>query len=505
MIFDAPLPPPVEARLRDVLVQRGHPLLLSFDHGWRLRDARGDAAFHGIDIASPEHGVQQLQDLFIGLSLGDDQDIPFVELANGRSAHVHLIADGDGFHVLLVDAEQARNRERAQQQLGHEAMLAGHQKSRAIGQLKEIRSQLERQRASLEEANALKNALIATMSHEFRTPLTSIFGYLHLLEQRGDADPGPALQAIRRNATHLYALAENLLEYGRDEAGGSLLNPVAIDLAALRADLEAMFLPLAADKGIGFRATLDVADAAVPRFDEVKLRQVAINLLSNAVRYTTQGEVACAMRWQDGRLALDVQDSGIGIAAEFQASVFKPFNRGGQAGSKGAGLGLSIVRRLVEQMCGRLELESEAGVGTTFRVDVPGVPAAGPAAGSAQGRSVLVVDDDPDVADLLVALLDDLGYRTRVVADAEQAIAMAMAEPPDVLLVDVELPGMSGNAAVFRLRSQGYRGRVVMLSATATGAARDASLRAGADAYVTKPLNLEQFVATIAQGGVGTA
>ena len=132
MIFDAPLAPAVEARLREVLVQRGHPLLLSFDPGWRLRDARGDAAFHGVDVASPERAVQQLQDLFIGLSVDDDQDIPFVELANGRSAHVHLIADDEGFHVLLVDAEEARNRERAQQQLGHEAMLAGHEKSRDV-------------------------------------------------------------------------------------------------------------------------------------------------------------------------------------------------------------------------------------------------------------------------------------------------------------------------------------------------------------------------------------
>lgn len=499
MIFDTPLPPLVEARLREVLVQRGHPLLLSFDHGWRLRDARGDAAFHGIDLASPERSVEQLQDLFIGLSREADQDIPFVELANGRSAHVHLIADGDGFHVLLVDVEESRDRERAQQQLGHEAMLAGHEKSRAIGQLKAIRTQLERQRASLEEANGLKNALIATMSHEFRTPLTSIFGYLHLLEQRGDTDPGPALQAIRRNATHLYALAENLLEYGRGEAGGSLLSPVAIDLDALRADLEAMFLPLALDKRIGFSATLDVRDDDTPRFDDVKLRQVAINLLSNAIRYTTEGEVTCAMRWQGGHLELEVRDSGIGIAPEFQASVFKPFNRGAQAGSKGAGLGLSIVRRLVQQMQGRLELESAAGVGTTFRVDVPGARPAAAVAADARGRSVLIVDDDPDVADLLRALLDDLGYLTRVVADAEQAIALAMAEPPDVMLVDVELPGMSGNTAVYRLRSQGFRGRVVMLSATATGAARDASLRAGADAYVTKPLNLEQFVSTISQ------
>ena len=110
MIFDVPLAPAVEARLREVLVQRGHPLLLSFDRGWRLRDVRGDAAFHGIDAASPERGVQQLQDLFIGLALDDDQHIPFVELASGRSAHVHLIADGEGFHVLLVDAEEARSR-----------------------------------------------------------------------------------------------------------------------------------------------------------------------------------------------------------------------------------------------------------------------------------------------------------------------------------------------------------------------------------------------------------
>lgn len=496
MIPDGTWPPLIEAWLRSVLIEQAHPLLLSFDADWQLHDARGDAAFHGIDLGESGRGLQQLQDLFIGLPLDGNQEIPFVELANGRSVHVHLIADGDSFHVLLIDAEEARTRERAQQQLGHEAMLAGHEKTRAIGQLKDIRSQLERQRASLEEANALKNALIATLSHEFRTPLTSIFGYLHLLERDAEATATPALRAIRRSATYLFTLAENLLEYGRDESSVTLLNPSRVDLVALRDDLDAMFRPLAEDKHLAFRATLVSDEPAVPVFDEVRLRQVAINLLSNAVRYTAQGEIEATIVWRSGRLRIEVRDSGIGIAPEFQGSVFTPFNRGGQSGSKGAGLGLSIVRRLVTQMHGTMRLESAPGQGSTFHLDLPPLPLADAARApiSLRGRTALVVDDDPDVAGLLDALLGDLGFQVRVLGNAQAAITQAQRAPPDVLLIDVELPDQSGNAAVYQLRAQGYRGRIVTLSAAATAEARDASLRAGADHYMTKPLNLEQFV-----------
>lgn len=498
------LPAAVEGYLRETLMRRAHPLLLSFDQHWRLRDVHGDAAFYGLDAADAEHGLRELQDLFIGLPLDDHHDLPFIEFSNGRSAHVHLIADAPGFHVMLLDADEERERQRAQQQLGHDAVLAGHEKSKAIGRLTQIRNELERQRASLEEANALKNALIATLSHEFRTPLTSIFGYLHLLERRldGGDNAAQALQAVRRNATYLFTLAENLLEYGRGESGAALLSPSEVDLALLARDLDAMFRPLAEDKGITFRVDLAVEDAAPPVFDEVKLRQIVVNLVSNAVRYTSKGGIACEMAWRAGRLRVDVADTGIGISAEFRDSVFRPFNRGGQSGSKGAGLGLSIVRRLIEQMHGELQLESELGRGTRFRVELPPLQraqapdaAAAPAGASfRRGVDALVVDDDPDVAQLLEVLLIDLGFRVRLAADAAGAIAEATRQPPDVLLIDVEMPGLSGNAAVFQLRSHGYRGRVVTLSATSTGDARDASLRAGADYYLTKPLNLDQFV-----------
>jgi len=505
MSAEPALPSSVETYLRTFFLQRTRPLLLSFGPDWTLRDVQGDASLFGIDIDAADGGTRELQDLFIGLPLNGDHDLPFVELSSGRSAHIHLIADGAGFHLLLLDAEDSRSRQRMQQQLGNEAVLAGHEKNKAISRLREIRSELERQRATLEEANALKNALIATLSHEFRTPLTSIFGYLHLLDRRG-GDGRHALQAltaIRRNATYLFTLAENLLEYGRGESG-ALLCAVAVDLRALGHDIEEMIRPLAEDKGLEFSVRVDADDAAPAWFDEVRLRQIVINLLSNAVRYTTRGEIGATLTWRDGRLHVEVRDTGIGISPEFQASVFKPFNRGGQSGSKGAGLGLSIVRRLVEQMHGTMTLDSQAGSGTRFVIDLPPlepVAAVAPSRGNAalwvNDREVLVVDDDPDIAQLLEALLLDLGFRVRIVTNAAAAIAEAQRLPPDVLLIDVEMPGLSGNAAVYQLRSHGYRGRIVTLSATSTVEARDASLRAGADHYLTKPLNVEQFVSVM--------
>lgn len=503
------IPLSVERYLRELFWQRVHPLLLSFDANWRLRDVYGDAAHYGVDAGDPFGGVNALRDLFIGLPLDEPQNVPFVELGNGRSAHLHLIPDGGTFHVLLLDAEIEHERRQVQQQLGHEEALAGQAKTQAIGHLKKIRNELERQHARLEEAHALKNALIATLSHEFRTPLTSIFGYLQLIERRSGGEPTihDALHAVRRNATYLFTLAENLLEYGRDESAAPLLNPVVVDLGALVRDLDAMFRPLAEEKGLEFRITLTLDESDDSLFDEVRLRQILVNLLSNAVRYTRHGEVAADIVWRNDALSAEIADTGIGIAVAYRESVFMPFNRGGHAGSKGAGLGLSIVKRMVEQMKGSLTFDSEVGRGSRFRVVLPSAKKRAPASADdriaprfwLRGRSILIADDDPDIANLLEALLRDLGFEVRAVGDAQSAVLESMARRPDVLLIDVELSGLSGNAAVYKLRSRGYTGRIVTLSATATADAREAALRAGADHYLTKPLNVEQFVHVVQQ------
>ena len=497
------LPACVHDYLQELVVGRLHPLVFSFAPGWQLIGVAGDHAFHGVDDGIPAPLADELRDLFVGLGTEQDQDFPFVELGGGRPLHVRLIGGVEVFHVLLLDASDERERQQAQQQVGNEAVLAGLAQSRAIGQLKEIRDTLERQHASLAEADAFKGALIATLSHEFRTPLTSIFGYLHLLERRHAGACGLGeLKAIRRSASYLLALAENLLEYARGESGTMPLASARITLATLVEDLRAMFRPLAEDKGLVLDVELEQGSESSAVLDGVRLRQIAINLVSNAVRYTTHGHIRACFHCDGARLRLCVEDTGIGISEDFQARVFQPFNRGAQAGSKGAGLGLSIVRRLVAQMRGHLRLRSRVGEGSCFEVELPveSMPA-DPAAVAAQpggewhgSADVLVVDDDPDIAQLLEALLADLGCTVRIAYDGDAALAEVARQPPDLLLIDVQLPGLSGNAVVFQLRARGYRGRIVTLSASGTGSAREAALHAGADHYLTKPLDIDAFV-----------
>ncbi|HNR91402.1 MAG TPA: ATP-binding protein [Dokdonella sp.] len=506
----------VDLELARLLIERANPLTLDFDRDWNLRDIAGDAARFGFDGGSADAALRGLQELFLGMPLDEGVDLSFVQLPNGRNAHVHLLAGDGGFRVILLDAQDEHDRQRSQQQLGNEAAIASAQKTKAIHQLRHIREQLEQQRTRLEEANALKTALIATLSHDFRSPLTSIFGYLHLLEGNAGLDESARqhVRAVRRNASYLFALAENLLEYGRRESGGRVLNPAIVDLTALRDDLVAMFRPLAADKNLGFAMAVHVEDVRKPVLDEMRLRQILVNLLSNAVRYTLEGEVSASLTWRDGALTVEVRDTGIGIPEEYHERVFVAFNGGGQGGSKGAGLGLSIVKRLVAQLHGSLVLDSAPGRGTTFTVVLPALgqaepdrpPTVGETGATAwlHGCKALVVDDDPDIAQLVALLLDDLGFHVRTTGDAASAVDLALADPPDVLVVDVELPGMSGNTVVYRLRAQGYKGRIVTLSATPTEEARATALAAGSDHYLTKPIHIERFVRTMLRiTGVG--
>lgn len=494
----------IERHVAHFLFERAQPLLLQFDESWQLVNLHGDASRFGFDVDHANAATQQLTDLFLGMPLDATIDLPFVHMPNGRSAHVHLLGGTEpGFQVLLLDAQGEHDRQQAQQQLGNEAALVSGQKTRAIAQLRQIRTELERQRTRLTEANALKNALIATLSHDFRTPLTSIFGYLHLLEEEANHSDfaRQALRALRRNSNYLFTLAENLLEYARADTRSSLLAPVHVDLACLVEDLDGMFRPMATDRGLAFEIQLELADAQSPVLDELRLRQILVNLTANAVRYTNKGGVSISLRWQDDALSIEVRDSGIGIAEELHEQIFIAFNRVGQAAGSGAGLGLSIVKRLIAQMHGTLQLQSRLGEGSCFSIVLPNcasVVAAEQMTASAPAelapsniRTVLVVDDDPDIACLLDALLTDLGYRVRIVGDASAAVESALADPPDVLLVDVELPGLSGNTAVFRLRAKGYRGHIVTLSATPTEEARKVALNAGADQYLTKPINIE--------------
>ena len=502
-------PPLIRMYLRACLVEAARPVVLRFDRDGRLLDGSGELAWYGLDGDDGAAATAHLNDLFIGVGANEVQVFPQVELPNGRSVHLHRVPDGSGYWLIVLDASTDVARQRAVQQLGNEAELAGHEKSRALRRLKKVQGELEQQRSALEQSNALKTGLMATLSHDFRTPLTAVLGYVHLLERRVGAEPGAAkaLRAIKRAAIQLGALAENLLVYASDGEGAPIeLRP--IDPRALAEEVRELYEPLAAERGLGFGVTGTLSADGLPASDWIKLRQIIGNLVGNAIKFTARGRIDVALEWDGKRIGIEVRDTGPGIAPEQQARVFEAFARVEGNAAPGAGLGLAIVRRLAQRLGGEVSLESTVGEGSTFRVEVPSmsdrqrVPAS--AAGAplpvVAGARALVADDDPDVRDLLKVVLEEAGFAVDTAGSANEALERATAQPPDLLVIDVQMPGLSGNTAVFRLRAQGFSGRVVTLSGSVVGDAREAALRAGADAFLLKPVDLEMLLRAATAG-----
>jgi signal transduction histidine kinase/CheY-like chemotaxis protein len=501
--MSAAIPALVAAYLRDVLIQAASPLVLTFGDDFELHGAAGDATRLGIE---PRQAAPVLREIFTGMPHDEPTVLPFVELPGGRHAHVHLVPEAPLFHLVLLDASEDLARAQPTQQRAHNAEILGHEKSRALRRLKQARAELEAQRASLLQTSALKDALIATLSHEFRSPLTAVFGHVHLLERGGDANPEAralALRSIRRAATHLLALSDNLLEWARDAAGAGVApDVVAVDLRHLVADIRELFAGSASDSGIGFEVHSSGPPGQVVLGDPLRLRQILINLVGNALRHAAASRIEARVEADAGGLLVEVTDNGKGVPLEAQARIFEPFNPGAGRGARGTGLGLAIVRRLAQQMGGEVSIESTAGQGARFLVRLPpGVerPAAAPARPprAQRGGTALLADDDPAQRELLRMLLQELGFAVYAVGNANDAVAYALAHAPELAVIDARMPGLSGNTAIYRLRSQGYRGRVLAVAAEPSAAAREAALAAGADAVCPRPVDSIAFAGAV--------
>jgi signal transduction histidine kinase len=247
----------------------------------------------------------------------------------------------------------------------------------ALEQLRESTTEAEEAREVAEVANRAKNDFLAVMSHELRTPLNAIVGYAELLH---DGVAGPVtdlqreqLERVQLSARHLVELVDDILSFSRLESGQDNLRIAPIELAAVTREAGALVEPVVAAKGLKF--TIDAPNEnATFTSDPAKVRQVLVNLLSNAIKFTDDGGIRLASRVENGRVIFDVEDTGIGIAPEHQEQVFETFWQVDQTATRkagGAGLGLSVSRRLARALGGDLVLESEIGRGSRFRFWVP--------------------------------------------------------------------------------------------------------------------------------------
>ncbi|WP_284615028.1 ATP-binding protein [Aquabacterium humicola] len=390
-----------------------------------------------------------------------------------------------------------------------------------IARLEAAYGEASQAKDAAETANRAKSAFLATMSHELRTPLNAILGYAQMLQhaQGLQARDAKGVDIIRRSGEHLLLLINDVLDLARIEAGKVDLDVQVTDLPVLLHTVCDIVRVEAQRKGLAF--TYEVV-GDLPRTvyaDDKRLRQVLLNLVNNAVKFTAQGSVslrvsALASDGQRTRLRFEVVDTGIGIAADQLARLFQPFEQasGVQRRFGGAGLGLAICRQLVQLMDSDIRVDSREGAGSRFwfELELPlATPAAAPDAPATEDivgyegrrRCVLIVDDLPANRMPLVQALTRLGFGTMEAAHGGDALSQIEQAPPDLVLMDSVMPVMDGPETVRRLRSdEHFRALpIIMVSANASEADREASLQVGADAFIAKPVDFARLLGEIAR------
>jgi signal transduction histidine kinase/CheY-like chemotaxis protein len=373
---------------------------------------------------------------------------------------------------------------------------------------------LQQAKETADQANQAKTRYISAISHELRTPLNSILGYAQIL----DADVGipdhrrQAVSVIRRSGDHLLSLIEGTLDIARIEGGKLTLDTRPLDFPAFVREIVAMFEPQARAKGISFDYRQHGELPASVRADPRRLRQILINLLGNAVKFTASGGVVLHLKYQREIAHFDIEDSGPGIPDDELERIFEPFSRGSAAhvgATGGTGLGLTIAKMLTDLMGGELRVESLPTQGSLFRVrlylpQIHGVRTANVPVrrvGYVGVRQrILIVDNEATDREFLASVLEPLGFQLAQAASGQACLDLAPRFKPHLICMDLAMPGMDGWETIRRLREGGLcHAEIAIISANAFDKGGDNEVGIEAGDFITKPVRIDELLNWIGQ------
>lgn len=506
------IPLSVVKYLRALVLSEKMMTYLHVDTKDNLADWGGYPRHYGLSKLQQGQSIFEQVDFLAGvLPINHTEVLEFLQLPNGHVAHVHLIPVHNGTWVIFLDASEEHERQQKIQQRAHDLSLMSYQQSRLIQELENARQALITEKNQIEQANALKSRFIAELSHELRTPLSSIMGYTEIMEQVQEADKEEKnyLSKVKKNANHLLHLIDSVLNQSRLEAGQMQLQPSHCDMKQLCGDLRDIFFPTAEEKGLAFKVEMDNSVPSHLQLDELRLRQILINLLTNAFKFTKKGFIYVTLSWQDNdRLFFSVADSGPGIAPELQNKIFVAYQRDPSVQHQpGAGLGLSITHQLIKLMNGKLNLASSSD-GSTFSgyINAPRSRSYTEKYTSEPNqkhlllvnRCVLVVEDTSVVQQLLEIYVQEMGCDQIALAeDGHTAEQLAQQRTFDLIIMDMHLPGQDGDVVVEKLRAAGIDTPIIALSASGLALDREHALQVGCNAYLTKPFGFDELLALV--------